>query len=260
MDTVIATPNNSFTATLNDLIEYPESGILSKILLKDKNSQHNLFCLAANTKIDQHISSRNALLTVVAGTGTFNVEGKDIALTPGVFVFVPAKISHAVQAQENLAFVLALSEYDSSKNRISQQTVEIVKSTAPILKQHGQKITTRMYEIMFHQYPEVKKQFDMSAQANGTQPAKLAAAVYSYANHIDDLDALKARIDKIAHRHVQAHVLPEQYSIVGKCLLQAIQDVLGNLATKEVMIAWTEAYQVLADMFINREQEIYQTV
>ena len=142
---------------------------------------------------------------------------------------------------------------------ISQQTVNIVKSTAPILKKHGQKITTRMYEVMFEQYPEVKAQFDMSAQANGSQPSKLATAVYSYATHIDDLDALQAMVDKIAHRHVQTQVLPEQYPIVGECLLQAMKDVLGDAATAEVMTAWTEAYQALAKIFINREQQIYQS-
>jgi nitric oxide dioxygenase len=215
--------------------------------------------LAEGTKIDEHTSTRNAVITVVEGKGNINLEGKDIALAPGVFVFMPANSPHAVQAQENLAFILALSEHSSSKKKISQQTIDIVKSTAPILKQHGQTITTRMYEIMFHKYPEVKAQFDMSAQANGTQPAKLATAVYSYATHIDDLEALKAMVDKIAERHVKTNVLPEQYPLVGECLLQAIQDVLGNAATEEVMIAWTEAYQALAEVFINREQQIYQT-
>jgi nitric oxide dioxygenase len=143
---------------------------------------------------------------------------------------------------------------------ISQHTIEIVKSTAPVLKKHGKTITARMYQIMFEAHPEVKAQFDMSAQANGTQPAKLATAVYSYATHIDDLEGLKAMVDKIAHRHVATHVLPEQYPVVGECLLQAIQDVLGDAATPEVMTAWGEAYQALAGIFINREQQIYQTV
>ncbi|MBE9046829.1 bacitracin resistance protein BacA [Pleurocapsales cyanobacterium LEGE 10410] len=143
---------------------------------------------------------------------------------------------------------------------ISQKTIDVVKSTAPVIKEHGQTITSRMYEIMFDIHPEVKPQFDMSAQANGTQPAKLATAVYAYATHIDDLGALKAAVDKIAHRHVQTHILPEQYPIVGECLLQAIKDVLGDRATDEVMTAWTEAYQALAEIFINREQQIYQTV
>ncbi|MEN9871177.1 MAG: hypothetical protein RLZZ171_2169 [Cyanobacteriota bacterium] len=143
---------------------------------------------------------------------------------------------------------------------ISQHTIDIVKSTAPVLKEHGKTITSRMYEIMFETHPEVKAQFYMSAQANGTQPDKLATAVYAYATHIDDLGALKTAVDKIAHRHVTTQVLPEQYPIVGECLLQAIQDVLGDAATPEVMTAWGEAYRMLADIFINREQQIYQNV
>ncbi len=256
---IVTSSNNSFTTTLQDLIEYPSSGILSKVLLKDNNSQYSLFCLASGTEIDEHTSTRNAVITVVEGKGNLNLEGKDIALAPGVFVFMPANAPHALQAKENLTFVLTLSEQPTKKREISQQTIDIVKSTAPVLKKHGQKITTRMYEIMFNKYPEIKAQFDISAQANGTQPAKLATAVYTYATYIDNLDGLKAMVDKIAHRHVQTHVLPEQYPIVGECLLQAIRDVLENAATEEVMTAWKEAYQALAEVFINREQQIYQT-
>jgi hemoglobin-like flavoprotein len=143
---------------------------------------------------------------------------------------------------------------------ITQHTIDIVKSTAPIIKEHGKTITSRMYEIMFENHPEVKAQFDMSAQANGTQPTKLATAVYAYATQIDNLGALTTAVDKIAHRHVATYVLPEQYPIVGECLLQAIKDVLGDKATPEIITAWGEAYQALADIFINREQQIYQNV
>ena len=44
------------------------------------------------------------------GTGNLNLEGKDIVLAPGVFVFMPANAPHAVQANENLAFILTLLE------------------------------------------------------------------------------------------------------------------------------------------------------
>ena len=119
MNNAISKSKNSFTATLQDLIEYPETGILSKVLLKDNNSQYSLFCLAAGTEIAQHTSTRNAFISVVEGSGNLNLEGKDIALTPGVFVFMPANAPHAVQAQENLAFVLALSEKVSVKEGIA---------------------------------------------------------------------------------------------------------------------------------------------
>ncbi|MEB3339286.1 globin domain-containing protein [Okeania sp.] len=141
---------------------------------------------------------------------------------------------------------------------VSQKTIDIVKSTAPILKKEGKKITSRMYEIMFEKHPEVKSQFDMSAQADGSQPAKLATAVYAYATHIDDLASLKSAVETIAHRHVQTHVQPEQYPVVGECMLEAMKDVLREDATPEVIAAWAEAYQALAEVFINREHKIYE--
>ncbi len=119
MNSVISTSNNSFIINLQDLIEYPTSGILSKVLLKDKNSQYSLFCLAAGTEIDEHTSTRNAVVTVIEGTGNLNLEGKDIALAPGVFVFIAANATHALQAKENLAFVLTLSEQISVKEGIT---------------------------------------------------------------------------------------------------------------------------------------------
>ncbi len=140
---------------------------------------------------------------------------------------------------------------------VSQQTIDIVKSTAPYLKKHGSQITTRMYEIMFHKHPELREQFNMSDQANGSQPARLATAVYGYATQIDNLPALKSMVEKIAHRHVQTHVLPEQYAIVGESLLHAMKDVLGEAATEEVIAAWTEAYQALSVIFIEKEHDIY---
>ncbi|AFZ35292.1 Nitric oxide dioxygenase [Stanieria cyanosphaera PCC 7437] len=257
MSNGLASVNNSFTATLKDLIEYPKQGILSKVLLKDNNCQYTLFCLAKGTEIDEHTSTRNAVVTVIEGQGILTLNNEEIALNSGVFVFMPANAPHALQAKENLAFLLTLSEHPHPKNQVSQKTIDIVKSTAPLLKQHGEKITKKMYEIMFRNHPEVKEQFDMSAQANGSQPAKLATAVYSYATQIDNLSALQSMVEKIAHRHVATYVQPEQYAIVGESLLQAIKDVLGDAATKEVMTAWTEAYQVLAEVFINREQQIY---
>jgi quercetin dioxygenase-like cupin family protein len=66
--------------------------------------------LAAGTDISEHTSTRNATVNVIAGTGTLTLEGKDIPLTPGVFVFMKANAPHALNAEDNLAFLLTLSE------------------------------------------------------------------------------------------------------------------------------------------------------
>lgn len=114
MTTTVDFSHNSFAVTLQDLIEYPATGLTSKLLLKDKNSQYKLLCLTAGTNINDHTSPRNVVITVIEGNGTLNLKGKEIALAPGVFAFIPANAPHAIQAQENLSFVLTLSEQPSS--------------------------------------------------------------------------------------------------------------------------------------------------
>ena len=54
-----------------------------------------------------------------------------------------------------------------------------------------------------------------------------------------------------------SYVKPEHYPIVGKNLLLAIKEVLGDAATEEVLNAWAEAYEVIAKVFIEVEKDIY---
>ncbi len=144
---------------------------------------------------------------------------------------------------------------------ISQKTIEIVKATAPIIREKGEEITRRMYEITFAERPDYKRGFEttwMQHLDGGEQAHKLAAAVYAYATHIDRLDELAMAVEHIAHRHVQTRTLPEQYPLIGEKLLQAMKDVFQDAATDEVISAWAEAYTTLADIFIQKEKAIYQ--
>ena len=80
-------PLQSAAIQLRDTIEYPAAGVLSKILVKDNNCQYSLFCLAAGTEISEHSSARNATVNVIEGKGILTLEGKEIVLEPGVFVY-----------------------------------------------------------------------------------------------------------------------------------------------------------------------------
>ncbi len=108
--TAIGRAETSLTLALPELMEYPEKGILSKVLIKDSNCQYTLFCLAKDTEIEEHTSSRNATILVLEGKGQLTIEGREIILQPGVFVFMPAHTPHALQASDNLGFLLTLSE------------------------------------------------------------------------------------------------------------------------------------------------------
>ena len=140
---------------------------------------------------------------------------------------------------------------------LDQKSIEIIKSTVPALKAHGLDITKRFYQIMFINNPEVKPFFNMDRQSSGEQPKALAMTVLAAAQNIDNLGSLLPAVEKIGTRHVELGILPEHYPIVGKNLLIAIKEVLGDAATDEIMEAWEKAYGVIADVFIQVEQGLY---
>jgi nitric oxide dioxygenase len=139
---------------------------------------------------------------------------------------------------------------------LSPETIAIVKSTAPALRQHGLAITTRMYERLFVD-PEIKALFDQAAQQSGEQPKRLAAAILAFAENVDRLGALTPAIEKMAARHVESKVRAEHYPAVANALLPAIKDVLGDAVDETVLAAWGEAYWFLADVLIARESSLY---
>ncbi|CAM1341360.1 NO-inducible flavohemoprotein [Tenacibaculum amylolyticum] len=139
----------------------------------------------------------------------------------------------------------------------SQKTIEIVKSTAPVLEQHGEAITRVFYKLLFEKHPELKDVFNMTHQKKGTQQKVLANAIFQYAVHIDKLEMLGDMVEVIAQKHTSLSIPKEAYPIVGENLLIAIEEVLGAAATPEIINAWGEAYTDLANVFINREETIY---
>lgn len=141
----------------------------------------------------------------------------------------------------------------------SAKTIEIVKSTAAVLEQHGEAITTVFYKRLFEKHPEMKGIFNMTHQKQGTQPKVLANAIFQYAQHIDKLALLGDAVESIAQKHSSLSITPEMYPIVGENLLAAIKEVLGDAATPEIIGAWAEAYGDLAVIFVNREEELYST-
>ena len=141
---------------------------------------------------------------------------------------------------------------------LSQQTIEIVKSTVPVLAQKGNEITTVFYKNLFESHPELLNIFNVTNQQKGRQQNALANTVYAAAQYIDQLHVLLPAVKQIAHKNRSLVVKPEHYPIVGEYLLAAIKEVLGDAATEEILSAWGEAYGVIADVFISVEEEMYK--
>ncbi|MGF3104341.1 NO-inducible flavohemoprotein [Rossellomorea sp. DUT-2] len=141
---------------------------------------------------------------------------------------------------------------------LSQKTIEIVKSTAPVLEVKGTEITSTFYKNLFTNHPELLNIFNHANQKKGRQQTALANTVYAAAQNIDKLEMILPVVKQIAHKHRSLGVKPEHYPIVGEHLLQAIKQVLGDAATDEIIEAWGEAYGVIAGVFIDVEEEMYK--
>jgi nitric oxide dioxygenase len=126
-----------------------------------------------------------------------------------------------------------------------------------IMKDNGKQITTKFYNTMFEEHPELRNFFNQTNQKTGKQPIALAQTVYYFAQNLDNLDAMTPQMSRISSKHRAILVKPEHYPIVGKYLMQAIKEFLGDKATPELMAAWQGLYDLIAATFIKQEKELY---
>lgn len=137
---------------------------------------------------------------------------------------------------------------------MTPRQTEIIKSSAGVLSEHGMTVVTRFYRRLFEHHPELRSLFNHANQRSGGQSEALAHAVWAYASNIDSLAALAPAVRRISQKHASLGVQPEHYPIVGKHLLAAMSETLGDAFDEETHDAWAAAYQQLADIMIGAER------
>lgn len=140
---------------------------------------------------------------------------------------------------------------------LSEQSKPLIDASVPVLREHGLTITQTFYRNMFASHPELTNLFNMGNQANGSQQQSLASAVFAYAANHGNNAALAPVVGRIVHKHAAVGIRPSHYPIVGRHLLGAIAEVLGDAATPELLAAWDEAYWLLAAELIAAEARLY---
>jgi nitric oxide dioxygenase len=149
--------------------------------------------------------------------------------------------------------------HDISKRNsmISAASRPYIDASVPVLREHVLAVTTTYSKNIFAAHPDLSNLFNMGNQANGAQQQSLASAVFAYAANIGDPSALGPVVNRIVNKHVSVGIRAEHYPIVGKHLLGAIAETLGDAATPPLLAAWDEAYNSLATLFINAEKSMY---
>ncbi len=141
---------------------------------------------------------------------------------------------------------------------LTDKHISIIKSTIPLLENAGPTLTGHFYQRMFRLNPELKNIFNMANQHSGRQQFALFEAIAAYAKNIENLVALTTAVERIAQKHTSFNIKPDHYAIVGHHLIETLRELASEAFTVDVEEAWTAAYQFLAQIFIDREAQLYQ--
>ncbi|BFU47579.1 globin domain-containing protein [Krasilnikovia sp. MM14-A1004] len=142
---------------------------------------------------------------------------------------------------------------------LTSTSAAVVRATLPVVRDHAEEITGAFYPRMFAAHPDLLNLFNRGNQATGRQRQALAAAVVGYAAHLlgDDPVPWEPIAHRIAHKHASLGITPAQYPIVGRHLMAAVAEVLGDAVTPEVAQAWDEVYWLFACELVAREARLY---
>lgn len=98
----------AFVANINELIEFAKQGTVSKTIVDNDNTKIVLFAMSEGQSLSEHTASVPATIQVLDGTATVLLGGESYDASPGTLIYMPAKLPHAIDANEDLVFLLTL--------------------------------------------------------------------------------------------------------------------------------------------------------
>lgn len=127
-------------------------------------------------------------------------------------------------------------------------SVDLLEESFAKVKPRAVEFSACFYQHLFENAPDVKPMFDdVSLEL---QEKKLVASLALIVENLHNPEALSNALQGLGAHHTTKGTLPEHYPLIGKALLQAFGDYLGEDWTPEVAQAWIEAYQVITTLML----------
>jgi quercetin dioxygenase-like cupin family protein len=101
-------PKGELVVDLGSMIEFASKGIVSKTFLDTPDANVGLFCMEKGQSMSEHTSRMPASIHVLKGRAKIKLGDEDREYGPGTWIFMPAKMNHALLALEDFVFLLTL--------------------------------------------------------------------------------------------------------------------------------------------------------
>jgi quercetin dioxygenase-like cupin family protein len=105
---IIKNIEHSEVLTLADQVAYQEGQIVSKTLAQNKNHSLTLFAFEKGEEISSHESNGDAFVIALDGVGKLTIGDREYLLHQGEAIVMPAKVPHAVFAEERFKMFLTV--------------------------------------------------------------------------------------------------------------------------------------------------------
>ena len=92
----------------NDLVQYQEGTVASRMLVFKKIGTITLFAFDAGEGLSEHSAPNDAILAVTDGEAEVTIAGSPFTVRTGEMIIMPANKPHAVQARQRFKMMLTM--------------------------------------------------------------------------------------------------------------------------------------------------------
>jgi len=93
---------------LSSLVSYADDSVVSKTIINKDVGTVTLFAFDKGQSLSEHTSPYDAIVEVVDGKATLNIDGKDVEVSAGQLIIMPGNVPHSVNANEKFKMVLIM--------------------------------------------------------------------------------------------------------------------------------------------------------
>jgi len=101
-------PMGAKVESLGDLLQYQDSSIVSRVLLKNNGGTVTLFAFDLGEGLSEHTAPFEALVFVIDGEAEVEIAGRAYSVRTGEMITLPANIPHAVKAATRFKMLLTM--------------------------------------------------------------------------------------------------------------------------------------------------------
>lgn len=94
--------------SLKSLLQYQESSVVSRVLLKNSSGTVTLFAFGKGEGLSEHTAPFDALVICVEGEAEIQISGRQYRLREGETITLPANLPHAVHAVSDFKMLLVM--------------------------------------------------------------------------------------------------------------------------------------------------------